>query len=452
MGTTSSTAAASSATSSYFTGSSGFSSSLQNAISQAVAIASVPITQLTNQQTTLTNQSDEVSTLNSKFSTLQADVSAIDQALSSSFTAQISDTSVVSATVGEGATDANYSIQVNDAGAPSTMMTNTWNAASGAAQTYQLYIGNQEYNVTPTDNSATSVATAINSQYGNLVEATVVNVGSSDSPDNRIWIQSANLTSDGIDLQDGSGNDLAAQQTQGTPAQYEVDGSGNVVSSDSANVDVAPGVTLTLLAASSSPVNVTVTQSTSALSSALSQFATDYNAAVTEVDNQRGQSGGALQGNAIVDQLQQVLGSLGTYSGSGGISMADLGLTLGSNGQFTFDSMQLASTVLSNSSGLDAFLGSASGGGFLLAATNALNGVENSTTGLIPTTQTNMQNQLTDLQSQITDQQNQVSDLQMQLTSEMTTADANISTMEQQYSYLNEMFQAMQIDAQEIAG
>ncbi len=452
MGTTSSTAAATSATSSYFTGSSGFSSSLQNAISQAVAIASVPITQLTNQQTTLTNQSDEVSTLNSKFSTLQADVSAIDQALSSSFTAQISDTSVVSATVGEGATDANYSIQVNDAGAPSTMMTNTWNAASGAAQTYQLYIGNQEYNVTPTDNSATSVATAINSQYGNLVEATVVNVGSSDSPDNRIWIQSANLTSDGIDLQDGSGNDLAAQQTQGTPAQYEVDGSGNVVSSDSANVDVAPGVTLTLLAASSSPVNVTVTQSTSALSSALSQFATDYNAAVTEVDNQRGQSGGALQGNAIVDQLQQVLGSLGTYSGSGGISMADLGLTLGSNGQFTFDSMQLASTVLSNSSGLDAFLGSASGGGFLLAATNALNGVENSTTGLIPTTQTNMQNQLTDLQSQITDQQNQVSDLQMQLTSEMTTADANISTMEQQYSYLNEMFQAMQIDAQEIAG
>lgn len=461
MGTTSSaTSAASTAASSYFTGSSAFSSSLQNAIAQAVEFASVPLTGLTNQQTTLTNQSDEVTTLNTKFSTLQADVAAIDSALSSSFNTTISDPSVVSATVGQGATNGNYSIQVNSAGSYSTMMTSTWNDASGSAQTYKLYIGNQEYDVTPTDNSASSVVAAINSQYGSEVQASVVNVGTNESPDDRIWIQTNSLTTDTVDLQDGSGNDLAAQQTPGAAAQYEIDGSGNVVSGDSPNVDIAPGVTLTLLAPSDGAVNVTVTQSTSALSSALSQFATDYNAAVTEVDNNRGQAGGALQGQPIVNQLQEALESIATYNVSGsGIGLTDLGLTLGENGQFTFDAMQLAATALTNPSGLDSFLGSApdtstgaTGSGFLQLATNTMNGIEDSSTGLLPTTETQMQTQLTNLASQITDDQNQVDNLQTQLTTQMSTADASISTMEQQYSYLSQMFQAEEVNEQETAG
>jgi flagellar hook-associated protein 2 len=449
MGTTSS---ATSAASSYFTGSSAFSSSLQNAINQAVAIASAPITQLTGQQTTLTNQSDEVTTLNSKFSAVQSDVGAIGQALSSSFNADVSNSSVVSATAGQGASPGSYTIQVNTPGSNSTMMTSTWNDASGSAETYQLSVGTKEYSVTPADNSAASVVAAINSQYGTLVQATVVNVGSNSSPDDRIALQSTSLSSDQLDLKDGSGNDLAAQQTAGAAAQYEVDQSGNVVSSSSSTINIAPGVTVNLLAKSSSPVTVTVTQDTSALSSALSTFVTDYNSAVDEVDTNRGQSGGALQGQDIVNQLQRALAAIGTYSASGGLGLQDLGLQLGQDGHFTFDSDQFASTASTNLSGVDTFLGSATGGGFLQTATNQLTTIEDSTTGLIPTTQTDMQNQLTALQTQIADKQTQVSDLQTQLTAQMSTADASISTMEQQYSYLNEMFQAMQIDAQEITG
>lgn len=454
MGTTSSTAGAgsSSSASSYFTGSSAFSSSLQNAINQAVAIASLPITQLTNQQTSITNQNDEVTTLNSKFSTLQSDVQAINEALTSSFNADISDPSSVSATVGQGATIGTYTIQVDDPGSCSTMMTSTWNGASGAAQTYQLYIGTQEYDLTPTDNSATSVAAAINSQYGNLVHATVVNVGSSDSPDQRIALQSTSLASDQLDLKDANGDDLAAQQIAGEAAQYEVDNSGNVVSSDSPYVNIASGITVRLLAASGGPVTIDVTQDTSALGSALSTFATDYNAAVDEVDNNRGQSGGALQGQEIVNQLQQALANIATYGGGSGISFQDLGLTLGQDGHFTFDSNQFASIASTNLNGLDSFLGSPTGSGFLQAATGVLKTIEDPTTGLIPTTQSNLQTELTDLQSQISDKETQVNNLQTQLTTEMSSADASISTMEQQYSYLNEMFQAMQIDAQEISG
>src|ERR1019366_3756132 len=112
-------------------------------------------------------------------------------------------------------------------------------------------------------------------------------------------------------------------------------------------------LSIDMLAASDGPVDVTVTRSTSALSSALSTFADAYNAAATELDNQRGQSGGALQGNSIVLNLQQTLSSLSTYSGSGGQvnGLSDLGLSLGTNGQITFDAFSLDGTDISDSAG-----------------------------------------------------------------------------------------------------
>jgi flagellar hook-associated protein 2 len=443
----------SSATSSLFTGSSAFSSDLQTAIAKAVSNASAPITQLTNQQDTLTSQSNELNTLGSKFSAVQSAVQAIDQALNSSFTTSVSDPSALGVTAGAGATAGSYEIQVDNPGAYSTTMTGTWNGSSTSAASYQLWIGAQEYNVTPSDDSAASVASAINSQYGSLVNATVVNVGSDASPDYRLSLQSAGLTSDEIDLRDSTGTSLAALQNAGQPAQYEVNNSGVTASSDSPTVTISNGVTVQLLAASTSPVTITVSRDDSALSSALSQFATAYNAAATELDNQTGQSGGSLQGESIVNELSSALSSLATYSGSGGVAtLDDLGLELGDNGQLTFDSSTLTNALATNSAAATSFLGSAAAGGFLESATNILNGIENSTTGLLPATESDLQSQITTLGNQISDKQTQVNNLQTQLTNQMSAADASISSMEQQYSYLSQMFQAMQVDQQETAG
>ncbi len=443
MGTTSSA---------IFTGSSQFASDFQNVITRAVSIASQPITQLTSEKTTLTNESNEVTTLNTDFTALQTAVQGIDTAVNSSFSADISDPSVVSANLGSGAVEGNYAIQVNDIGAYSTMMTNTWNGPSGAAQTYQLYIGSQEYDVKGADNSAQSVAAAINSQYGSMVNATAVNVGSGSSPDYRIALESTALSSDAIDLQSG-GASLAAFQNNGRPAQYEIDQSGNVVSSDSRNVTIANGITLTLLDTSQDPVNVTVTGSTSALSGALSSFVTAYNQAVTDVGSQRGQSGGPLQGQSLVTELASALGNIGAYTTSGAFTgLADLGLTLGDNGQLTFDSFQLDAADLSNSAGVTAFFGSATGSGFLKSATDALNSVEDPTTGLLPTAQNDFQSQITNLTNQISDKQTQVNDLQTQLQTQMSKADATIASMEQQYTYLSDVFAAEQTADNQMAG
>jgi flagellar hook-associated protein 2 len=526
-----------------FTGTSAYSQDFQNVINRAVAIATLPINLLTNQQTSLTNQSNELSSLDTLFTSLQTAVQGIDTAMSgSSFQADYSSPNVVTATLADGATEGVYSINVSNPGAyEATLSANTWNAtpaSGGGGSSYTLVVGAQEYNFTPADNSAQTVASTINAQYGNLVHATAVNVGSASSPDYRISLQSETLGSMNLDLvqipsgaspasllgstwqdtpdsagsrsmytlvvgsnrynftpadntaqtvastintqfgsmvqatvtgtsgQAGYGISLTSTsqgssptldlqktiavsyqnvqtpQTTGALAQYSVDG-GPTVSSNSRSITVSNGVTLNL--EGTGTTDVTVTRSTSALSSALSSFADAYNAVVDELAKQRGQSAGPLQGQSILSILTQTLSSIATYTDGGQMGgLANLGLTFDSsnNGHLDFNAFTLMGTDFSNSAGVTSFLGSATSGSFLKAATVALNGLEDPTVGLLKTAESDVKTQITNIGNQITTKQNQVDQLQTTLTNQMAAADAMIASMEQQYSYLSNMFQA----------
>src|ERR1039458_4193234 len=194
MSTTSTTPAA-------FTGTSAYSTDFANVISRAVAIADLPITQLTNDQTALTNQSTELTTLDTKFTALQTAVAAIDTALGgSSFQTSVSSPNVVDVSVGDGAQEGYYTMNVSSIGAyESSMSTANWNVPEVAKTptTFTLVVGNQNYSVTAADNSAQSVADAINANYGNLVQATTVNVSPTDT---RISLQSAALGQTRLDI------------------------------------------------------------------------------------------------------------------------------------------------------------------------------------------------------------------------------------------------------------
>ena len=419
-------------------------------INRAVAIASLPITLLTNQQTTLTNQSNELSTIDTKFTALQTAIQGIADAMSgSSYQTTISDPKSVSASVSDGVQEGVYSINVENVGSYATSLsTNTWDSTadpSGNPSTYSLMVGGQSYSFTPSDNSAATVASTINSQYGNMVNATAVNVGSNSSPNYKISLQSTSLGATTLDIRNSSGTGLQTAGQGGAEAEYEVDNSGVTVQSTSRTVTIATGLSIDMLANSTGAVDVTVTRSTSALNSALSTFADAYNAAATVVGNQHGQSAGSLQGQSLLNSLSQALSGISTYSSSDSIGyLKNLGLELGKNGQLTYTSMSLMAADFSNSAGVATFLGSATGGGFLKAATDALNGLEDPSTGLIKTSETDLQSQISNLGVTITDKQNKVSDLQLQLQNQMAQADASIASMEQQYSYLSSMFAAMQ--------
>jgi flagellar hook-associated protein 2 len=191
-------------------------------------------------------------------------------------------------------------------------------------------------------------------------------------------------------------------------------------------------------------VDVTVTRSTSALSDALTSFAGAYNAVVKEINGQRGQSGGALQGQSILTQLQRTLSGISTYSSTGQISgLTDLGLNLNNDGTLTYNQWTLMAADIGNSSAVTGFLGAADTGGFLQSVTTALNNLEDSSTGLLKNAETAMQSQIKDVGDQITAKQNQVAQLQTSLTNQMAAADAMISGIQQQYQEISSMFSAM---------
>lgn len=440
-----------------FTGASGYSQDLQNVISRAVAIAELPITALTNQESALQSQSSALSNIDKDLTTLQTAIQGVDQAMSGSFEANVSNPDVVSASVAEGAVAGTYSIEVDSVGAyASSLSTSNWTGTSNdPGGTYSLVIGGTSYNIQSTDGSAASVAAAINAQYGDQVQAAVVNVGSAASPDQRISLQATSLGAQTLDIQNSSGTSLQTQGPAGSLASYIVDGSGNQVTSNSRSLTIATGLTVNLQSSDpGNPVTITVSGTDSALSNALSSFTSAYNTVVTDLQAQRGQNAGPLQGQTVLTQITQAMDNLGTYftsSGSGVSNLMGLGLSLGMNGQITFDSQTLDSAYSSNPAGVASFLGSATGGGWLASATNALTNLEDPIVGLVTNDETNLQNQITSISNQITTKQNQVTTMQANLTQQMAAADAMIATMEQQYSFLSQMMQAEQIDSQAIA-
>jgi flagellar hook-associated protein 2 len=428
-----------------FNGNSRYSKDFQAVIDRTVAIASLPISQLNDQKTALNDQSTALGALDAKFIALQSAVDGIGQAVGGgAFQASLSDSSKVSVSLGDGAGEGNYSIEVVDPGAYATSMsTSAWVDAPGAPHSYKVSFGGTQHSIFALDNSAASVASAINQQYGDQVRAIVVNVGSSQSPDYRISLQATKLGDLEPDLFDGS-TSLQTQQTVGAEAQYIVNGSGNTVSSSSRTVNIATGVTVNLLAASASPVNITVTRSTSALSDALGAFATAYNDAVDEADKQHGTTSGPLAGQSLVNDLSQLLSKMATYSASGSQvgSLAGLGLDLDKTGHISFNSFQLVAADLTNSNGVAAFLGSATSGGFLKLASDTLRGVEETGTGLLPGAEAAVKQQITNLDSTIGTQQGLIDRMKVRLQEQMAAADALIATMEQQYSYLSGLFSA----------
>ena len=211
-----SSAASSSGT---FTGASGYSQDLQDVISRAVAIAELPITELTNQESALQSQSSALSTIDKDLATLQTAIQGVDQAMSGSFGATVSNSDVVSASAGSGAVAGTYSIEVDSIGAyASSLSTSNWTGTSSdKGGTYQLVIGGNSYQIQSTDGSAASVAAAINSQFGGQVQAAVVNVGYAASPDQRISLQATTLGAETLDIKNSSS---ASQQTRVRPAAW----------------------------------------------------------------------------------------------------------------------------------------------------------------------------------------------------------------------------------------
>jgi flagellar hook-associated protein 2 len=453
MGTTTSTPAA-------FLGNSAFSSDLQQVITRAVNIASLPITQLQNQLGSLTGQQTELQTLGSKFQSLQNALDSIDSASSAnSFAATVDSPSIASASVASGAQAGNYSVDILSVGSQTnTISPNTLLAVAdpssgniSASSSFTLTVDGRTFSISDADNSLNGLAKAINAS-GSGVQATIVNVGGS-TPDYRLSLQGTHYAPTTIQLNDGA-QDLLNTLATGSYVSYRVNGADTTATSDSRTFSISPGVTVNAL--TTGTANIGVAQNVSGIQNAIGSFVSAFNSAVDEVQKNRGQNGGALAGQSIVSQLSGALRNLAGYTpGSGSLaiqSIADLGLTFDQTGHLQFDSSVYSAAAASSLPDVLNFLGSESGGGFLQAIHTTLTGITDSTTGLVATDISTTGASVTNLTKQISSKQDSVTQMQTALIQQMSKADAAISAMEQQLTQITNLFLAMQQASKSITG
>jgi flagellar hook-associated protein 2 len=434
-----------------FTGISSYASDLQSVINRAVGIASLPLQQLQSQLQGMNDETSALNGLDSKFSALQTAVAGLASALGpSSFSGTSSAPDAVSVSVSTGAMEGSYTVEVSSIGSYSTSISGASlpavadpaSSSISSSTAYTLTVDGHTYSLSPQGSGLTDLAQAINASSAG-VQASLVNTGNSDAPSYRLVLRSARLGPVSIQLNDGS-QDLLDTLNTGALASYKVNGLGAAIESDSRAVTLAPGVTVNLKqpTASGETVAVDVSRNLDALSSAVSSLVDAYNAAVDAVDQQTGPSAGALSGQSIVYSLYRSLRQINTYSANSSLitSLAGMGVTLDKHGKLSFDAKQFSTDSVA---ALQAFMGSPAGGGFLKAATDSLNGVEDSTTGSVKSAIKLVQDEITRQNGLITENQRRINDLQANLAQQMAAADALLASLESQKSYITNLFTAM---------
>ena len=432
-----------------FTGSSSFGPDLQAALSRAIAIASLPIQQMTADKQTIDDRASELTTISGLFSTLQSSLDSLASGSGSkALAATVSDPTVLQASITGSALQGSYTIQVLDPGSSSSALSNAGSTPVtdpssqniSASTSFTLTVGSSTFTITPASQSLNALAASINSS-GAPVQATVVNLGSPSAPDYRLALQSTNLGSDALQLNDGT-NDLLSTTATGTNASYTVNGqpSGGI-SSNSRTVTIAPGLNVSLEQAGTA--TVTVAGNTTAISNALNSFVTAYNGVVAELQKQHGTSPGPLAGDSSVLEMENVLRQLGNYNGSSGSinSLTQLGIEFTKTGTLTFDPTALSGLSSQQVSDAISFLGDPNSGGYLQFANNTLNSLMDPTVGIIPTEQQALQTQSQNEAQAINDAQDRVNTLSNNLMAQMAAADALITKLQNQTQFIVGLFQ-----------
>ena len=433
------------------TGSSSFSADLQSAVTRALQIAALPSQLVQADLNTVNGQSQELTQLGSLFSGLQNSIQSLSSAAGSGAqSATVSNQSVLSADLTGTALPGTYSVTVLNAGsessaisiAPQPPVTDPSGQNISQSNSFTLTVNGTIYSLQPGQENLNSLAQAINDS-GAPVQAVIVNLGSPSSPDYRLVLQATSLGNSTIQLTDSNNTNLLNSLNAGSSASYQVNGQPSAgISTNSSSVTIAPGLNVNLEATGTA--TVTVAASLDSVSNALQSFVSAYNSALSEVQKNQGQNGGALVGNGIILSMQQVLEHLGSYSsGSGSISnLTELGVTFTQQGTLSFDPSVLSGLSQTQIQNAISFLGDPNTGGFLQFATNSLNSLTDPTNGAIALQSKAYQTQTTSDQNKLNEDNDQLTQLQNNLNAQMAQANALIATLQNENTFLQGLFQA----------
>ena len=357
-----SSSSSASSTVSTFNGTSQYAQDLQNAITRAVAIASMPITQLNNRQSLLNEQKAAYESLQTKVESLHTAAEGLATAIgNSSYSAGNTNSAAATANVTAGAQLGTYTINVINAGTFTlamsndglTTVTNPSSTNLAAGLSFTLSVAGKNTPITLKTASLNAMAAAINDADAG-VTATVINVGTASAADYRLSLQSTATDNVAIDLTDAGGASLVTVGTPGTQGSYQVNGEPAAgIASTSPTVQIAPGVSATLQAPGTTMI--VVNRDTTALATAINTLVSAYNAMATELSQYHGKNGGVLEGQSEIWSTQSSIRDLINFSPPGSsTSLIQLGVSFNLNGQLSFDDSKLSSASMSD---LDSFFG-----------------------------------------------------------------------------------------------
>jgi flagellar capping protein FliD len=87
-------------------------------------------------------------------------------------------------------------------------------------------------------------------------------------------------------------------------------------------------------------------------------------------------------------------------------------------------------------------MGTGTGSGFLADASNIFNGLNDPSTGVFVSQQQTIQGQIAADNQEISTTQDRITTMQTQLTARMSAADALLSTLQSQSTFMTQLFQA----------
>ncbi len=329
-------------------------------------------TQWQTEETTFNNQASALNQLSTQLQSLLSSVNALNDPLGSftAMTATASDSSVLSASAGSGATIGSHTISISSLATTSSYYSNELASSSTTFGTgsITLQAGSGDattLTVDSTNDTLAGLAASINN--ANLgITANVV----TDSAGARLTLVSNSSGASGnITISNNTAGLTFNLGSHGADASLTVDGV-PMDSSSNTLTGAIPGVTLNLLGETSSPVTLQVGSDTSQAASAINNFVSAYNTVISNLNSQftynaGTATGGTLMGDSSAEIVQStLLADISTsISGNGAVaSLADLGISMGVDGTLTVDSSQLTTALSGNFQAAQTFFQTATTG------------------------------------------------------------------------------------------
>lgn len=452
----------------------------ESIVSQLVALERKPITNLQKKEANYQVQLTAYGTLQGTLSSLNTAASALDKVSDFNiFKASSADPNIFTVSADSNAVKGSYNITVHNIAQVQKLTSSGFGkteSVGAGTLTIQVGTGDAMTVDVAAGDTIQNVANAINAQKGD-VSANVISDGTNSyltltsentGTANTIKItvndtgDSNNTDTNGLSrlaYEKGVTENTTMTQTQeALDALIDVDGVTGIKRSSNTLEDVITGVTIDLLKAHDTPATqstkLTVSRDTSAITSAVDKFISAYNDVVNLIKTDQSydsdtKTGGTLLGDSTLKLIERRLSSLfnSRFSGMGSISsLSDLGITRKDDGTLTVSSATLTKKLNTNYNDVVQFFTQTTTGkeGFSVRLKNELDGILNSTDGVIVAKQKGIQKSIDGIEEDITQIDARATMNEERIRAQFNALEALISNYQTTGNYLTQQLTSLQ--------